>query len=662
MKTTKFRKTLIAVLSALLLIGVAMGISVAAEDNVYDIKSINIVYGDTTTVLIAVDIPSDTELTDAPDVEVSYKLGGNDLDAEFHSYQYIAKYGKFYPVYYTVGIPAKDMGESVVAEAHKAGSEPAAPKYENVSVVEYLYGRLYKDNLISATYGNDLDRKDLYLALLNYGAKAQKVLWNNLPENKDDQRTLVTDYIYVYANGATVNGAESALLEKSAQVTLSGAPAVPAQYKMSGWQVTTYDKSGNPVATTPLDSNTYNATQTSVVSAMVEKANKTFEDNNASGMSSTKPSTVKITLEEEDGNTFYHVAKAADGSSEEYIDYYKNSQTYTDWNCKVYEANIRIDFDYVSSECSFNVFFGGWNGLNKFTIMTSKGSDVLQLSDWRSGVGGDTTLRSYDIGAKVGEWFTFRTEAFVDGTGNTVFAVYVNGYYIGKSTNAGVIDLNGTSFDTVTIKSNKYMTNGTYDLDDLYLGQGMMRTWEDSVIDFEDSTVAATGGKITASTATVTLGADSSVAIAENEGNKYLSFTANGSGNNVTMLPTGALANASDKFVFEADIKINSATVINFFGNYDNQRIYFYEDGANVRLNCGCDQSWPYTNIKFGDWFKLRIELDGTNLKVYGNETLIHETDSSDNSSKITKIQIYTFSNSKGDIYLDNIRAAFVTE
>ena len=222
-------KLFVTVLSIVLLIGAVAGISVLAnEADAYEIKSINVIHGDTTNVLIAVDLPSDTELGAAPAVEVTYSFGGETRTAEFHSYQYIAKYGAYYPVYYTVGIPAKDMGEAVVAEAHKSGSDAKGAE-KSTGVANYLYTRLYKDLIIEAADGEDADRKEMYLALLNYGAWAQKVLWNNKAENADNQRTLVTDYVCVAAKGATVNGSDILLLEKSAAVTLAGAPAAPAE-------------------------------------------------------------------------------------------------------------------------------------------------------------------------------------------------------------------------------------------------------------------------------------------------------------------------------------------------------------------------------------------------------------------------------------------------
>ena len=72
MKTKRFSKVLITVFSAILLICALVGFGAAAAeaDEVYSIKSINVLHGDTTTVLIAVDLPADEALDKAPDAEV----------------------------------------------------------------------------------------------------------------------------------------------------------------------------------------------------------------------------------------------------------------------------------------------------------------------------------------------------------------------------------------------------------------------------------------------------------------------------------------------------------------------------------------------------------------------------------------------------------------
>ena len=673
-------KLFVTVLSIVLLIGAVAGISVLAnEADAYDIKSINIVHGDTTTVLIAVDLPSDTELTEAPDVEVAYTFGGYDLKAEFHSYQYIAKYGAYYPVYYTVGIPAKDMGEAVVAEAHKAGTTPAAPSYAETSVADYLYTRLYRDGIVSATAGDDADRRGMYLALLEYGSYAQKVLWNNLEENADNQRTLVTDLIYVTAKGATVNGKTSVLLEKSEALTVA-AKAVPAQYKSNGGlKVTTYDANGNLIETADLAAGSYTPTATAVITADMVKVNKDFEDESLAGMAADiATGTATVAIATENDNSFYRVVKAADGSSQEYITYSKNTETYDYYDCKVFEATLRLDYDYENSAASFNILFGRWNGLNKFTIMSDEGSNVLQLSDWRSGTGGDTTLRKYDLGVKVGEWFVFRAETYKNAEGNVVSEVFINGTSVGISTNLGEIDLEGDKFDNVTIVANKYMLDCTYDIDDIYLGQGVRLANIDNIPEEEPEEPDVPSEPEDTDTPYVTdlpvydfesgealsgmyIDGSGVATIATEDGNKYWS-KAGGTEDYIYIPKTASTAADNNCTIIETKLRINhdsskgTCSMNILYGRWNGMNKFALQidkDTDAVQLSdwrSGANTSLRIYDlgVKRGEWFTLRIEnyenengeliarvyVDGklvgesTNTGVLGSESANHNLNS----------------------------------
>jgi len=664
MKTKRFSKVLITVFSAILLICALVGFGAAAAetDEVYSIKSINVLHGDTTTVLIAVDLPADEALITAPDAEVKYTLGENTLTADFHSYQYIEKYGKYYPVYYTVGIPAKDMGEAVVAEAHKAGATPASPAYANVSVVEYLYTRLYKNGIIEAAEGEDADRKEMYLALLNYGAWAQKVLWNNKAENKDNQRTLVTDYIYVTAKGATVNGEEGILLDKSAAVSLS-APLV-AEYKIAGWQATSYDKAGKAIETKLLDTATYTPTASTLISPAYARAWEDYEDGTTSNSIDNTGGGGTASIVTEDGNSFYRVAKPEDKSAQEYIYTPNAGLTYTDSDCVVYEAKLRVDFD-TSNQGSFFILYGRYNGFKKFSIQNeAAGSEELTISDWRDGA--STTL-SGKIGVKVGEWFTFRVENYKDAANNTIARVYINGVYFGESTNAGT-NMNGDNancnYNNITICSNNNMLNCKLDIDDVYVGEGKMYGFDDVVIDFEKSAVATTGGKVSNSNATVTHNnADSSVQIAEEGDNKYLSYYIGGWNDRIAFVPTVPAAEGATKFVFEADVKAEKIMIFNLFGHAngaDSHKLYFHNDTADGTWGFNVGSTWLKTSLMRSEWVKIRIECEGTTVRVYGNGNLIAEA-TQNSFTTISAVHFYTYGGAKGDtVCFDNVKCGFV--
>ena len=235
MKKTKFTKLFVLILSLALLIGSAIGIAASADetDTAYAIKSMNIAHGDRTQVLIAVDAVG----VDAAEIEVTYTFAGETYVASFYDYVDIYNNDTEYPVFYTKGIPAKDCGQDVLAEAHVAGTTPAAPKYKNVSVANYLFTKLYKENFISATEGEDFDKKNLYLEFIEYIASAEEVLWN-MNHSADQQRVLLTDKICINAPEAYVSlvGGNFGLIANPGVATLNYTGDRANHY---GWRVTT---------------------------------------------------------------------------------------------------------------------------------------------------------------------------------------------------------------------------------------------------------------------------------------------------------------------------------------------------------------------------------------------------------------------------------------
>ena len=177
---TNLTKILVLVLSLALLVGAVIGISASAEEYTYEIKSMNIAHGDTTVVLVAVDAAATGVAPEG--VTVTYV----DADGVAQTAKYygdLSVYGTTYPVYYTKGISAKDLGQDVIATV-TVGDE--VKDTMNASVAEYLYGKLYKEGYINATATKDVNRKNLYLNLLDYAASAETVLWNDKDENAEN--------------------------------------------------------------------------------------------------------------------------------------------------------------------------------------------------------------------------------------------------------------------------------------------------------------------------------------------------------------------------------------------------------------------------------------------------------------------------------------------
>lgn len=314
MKNLKATKLFVLALSVALLIGAVVGISVSANDSEsYGIEAINVIYKDQIFVAIAVDAPADK----AGDLEVSYTFNGKSYTAQYHSNMAVWE-GKgdntLYPVFVTVGIPAKDMGEDVIAEAHVKGGTAGATK--NISVASYLYQRLYKDGIVAATEGEDLDKKGFYLATLDYIAYAQKVLYNNA--NPDaTPRTLVTDYVAVYAQDATIAGGSFALSKGATEVTLT----YTGTGTKAAWNVTTYDDSGKATTTTKT-TDTFTVSESAVITPVVLDFNinapsvvETFENSYKENIVTIKDGTIDCPIFGDYVHTFFASTTNAAGYS-----------------------------------------------------------------------------------------------------------------------------------------------------------------------------------------------------------------------------------------------------------------------------------------------------------------------------------------------------------
>lgn len=238
MKNTKLSRILILVLSLVVLVGAVIGFSASAEDTEYtnEIVSMNIAYGDTIQVLIALDTPVDNQ----EGITVKYiDPNGDEQIATYWKTMDVK--GTDRPVWYTKGISAKDLGQDVVATVYVNGE---AISTANVSVAHYLYTKLYKEGFIKATSGTDLHKKDLYQNLLTYAASAETVLWNDKAENASNQRVLITDKLYVYAVDGTVDADKKLtedVLTKSETVTLTYNGTAPEGYEFTGVWLSSVD-------------------------------------------------------------------------------------------------------------------------------------------------------------------------------------------------------------------------------------------------------------------------------------------------------------------------------------------------------------------------------------------------------------------------------------
>ena len=171
MKNNKIVKIVTLVLSCLLLIGAAIGISVSATDEpTVEIKAKNISYEGAIKILYAVDannVPEGAEVkmyfyTDA-EGDVAYEKAAHSEDITIGT--------ETYKVFFSEGIAPKNMRTPLYAKAvivDAEGSVLAESALEEYSIYTYAINRYLKAPTI--------DQFLLYSATLDYGASVQKML------------------------------------------------------------------------------------------------------------------------------------------------------------------------------------------------------------------------------------------------------------------------------------------------------------------------------------------------------------------------------------------------------------------------------------------------------------------------------------------------------
>lgn len=255
------KKLIVTILSLVLLAGSVFGIAISAEetDNSVEILAQNIVYNDRVAVVYAVD--ATVEEARNGDVRVFYYWAEDgvatlkeaqfiDPDASGSRDNTLVFKGQ-YPIFYTEGVPAKELGKVACVTACRGTAPAADATYKSYSAVQYLYSKLFKDGIAFATEGDDALRRDLYTNLLMYGAAAQELLVNKDLAD-EDKVTLVTDYSYIYTttDGVTINGVKQIVSPDAFEATF----VYSGDQMLEGWTVTVIDEDCEPV---DVDGNTY---------------------------------------------------------------------------------------------------------------------------------------------------------------------------------------------------------------------------------------------------------------------------------------------------------------------------------------------------------------------------------------------------------------------
>ena len=234
-------KILALVLSICALIACAIGIGVSAEteEPTLEILSKNMSYGSNFKLAFAVNTDGVAE-----DQTVEVLLYAEDPATNPDTAVYKAelakntKYEGTYPVYFSYGIPAKDLTAYVWAQAHIVGTETYGEVYR-YSAVEYFCERLYTE-----TADVTEAQAKLYNTCLTYCADAQAVLATDSPA--------FGDVNYVYVENGTLDGVNySALLADGASFTPVYSGALEDGKRLA-WKITSTSVDGTETVETVL--------------------------------------------------------------------------------------------------------------------------------------------------------------------------------------------------------------------------------------------------------------------------------------------------------------------------------------------------------------------------------------------------------------------------
>lgn len=225
MKNNKLIKIMVCILSLAAIIGVSLGITAFAdssENQSVEIAGYNVSYGGSVSIVYAVK----SELNEGQYVKIKGSAY-NPVDGttetfstksyEIPTYDIVINgenFGKL-PMFYTPGIPLKNMATVVTAEAvicEADGTETAITSGKvTYSVLEYLYQRQFMYAEINTPAQNEL-----YELMLKTGEAVQAAL-NNYGADHTPSK-----YAYVNVSGGSFDGKEAGIVLKGDAITLTG--------------------------------------------------------------------------------------------------------------------------------------------------------------------------------------------------------------------------------------------------------------------------------------------------------------------------------------------------------------------------------------------------------------------------------------------------------
>ena len=450
-----------------LLVTSAIGISVFAESTEpsISIESYNVSFSGELHLFYAVNdslaAKTGTEIT-----KTGVKLSLSSADvagrAEYEATASTAQYKDTdYPTFYSFGIPAKNLDDVIYATPYAEYADGSTLLGEEVaySVLEYCHEMILVDAPAAAKAGEISASKCKNMqaalrSLLSYGENTQKYLGH-------ETENLPSDYVYVAAEGCTVNGsslvfAHSSELSETLSFTRTG--DVPAGKIFVGWNVTSLDGSTEEVAA---DGDTYETECASVkVSPIYYDDTKattfeTFDPNSANvvNTNNTTDSSFKFDAAASDPKNAankclkatvwanaYNNTTTANSTAVTNGDYVSGSTM--DGNAFHFETDLYISSDMPNSTSTsaptgtvlqITLLNGASKNVGSYTLSINNGNGTLAEPVVRIQQNfGSKTLLINAIGADgsgaIGfdEWFNVSFTLYVDADGTTGYLITIS--------------------------------------------------------------------------------------------------------------------------------------------------------------------------------------------------------------------------------------------
>lgn len=476
MKNAKFAKITTLILALAMLVAGILGITASAnteESPSAEIVLANITIGDRFEMMFAVD----TSLAgEGNTVKVVYTKGDSSveryatLSADGKTKSYTRDDGTVVdcPIYYIEGTPARSLAEYIYAKAVVVDSEgnelyrqETATRY---SIAQYLYSRLYRD------VGATAEQKALYESILNYGANAQTVL--------DGQGTLVTDYIYVYAEDGSIDadGNSSGIFAGTTEITLN---YTGTDSSFPGWSYTANGetlniKSGDTVTLSEhtvftVSSPTVGFDSDSVGTVLDLDVGATNGPGNvkvtASGVSSSRTGWEVIISDEQSKSGSNSLKVTTDSLSSNSHVFVENSNLAASGNCYVFETDMYL----VAKDSSGNLF-STTQTLATIDFRDASNNVLYAINLRRGNLGGGTsrylavtnantpgTFLSTTQDFTYDAWHNFRMEVYIDAESSTANAkFYLDGNLWAEET----VSCNNPEIEPTKVDY-KFLSDGT---------------------------------------------------------------------------------------------------------------------------------------------------------------------------------------------------------